>query len=638
MYLSNKEKGKHIIIPEKGNEAALYAGEQLKKYLYACMNLSIDICFCGNSNAVNRIYIGGEEYKSADVVKKLSELDLNTDGFVLRITENNIYIDAQNGRGLIFGVYRFLEKYLSVRFFNAECERVPKVNELNVVPCVIVERPEFPLRSYLNGELWELGGKNVDLYLKHKLNNEHIVVTEKKYGGRCSMFGRNGTHNMSTYVPYEKYKDSHPEFYYYNAELGYRTIDLLNGITEDCQIDESKEVSVFKIVLEEMKKDIIANPDISYFQFEQEDGNTIYPYEKGSPQDKIVKKYGRSGILIRFCNLLLRSLQKWSNENLGGRKISIVTFAYSYTTEPPIIEENGKVVPIDETVVADENLVIRLAMGTSFVNAGYHYFHPKNKEFIDKVNAWKAVCSKFMVWCYDMDDVTHLWYYPVIKNAKKNIFNFKKLGAVYLMFEAACSSIRNWQTDIRGYIYSNLMWNSTQSVNELFNEYMDGVYGVASDEIKKIVMIFENYCLYVREIYDGYYASTRFWSYRHADTNNEGLINRALALCDKAEEKIKELEKEQRDILFKRIQAVRVTFLHMKMNKINYEFYKSVENSGTTQFSGDEKIPKNKGQTIHNVEMEWMVTEKLIIPDDVAKKIKELNPLDIPDYINFDKV
>lgn len=641
MYLNRNEKSRYVIVPQAENSSALYAGEQLKKYIEQCVGVLIDISFSDNVETLYKIYIGGQRYHGDDA-KDINSFNLNGDGFVLRVTESHVYLDAQNGRGLIYGVYRFLEKFLSVRFFNAECERVPKVNELNVLPCVVIESPVFPLRSYLNGEMWELGGKNIDLYLKYKQNNEHIVISDKKYGGRCSMYGRNGTHNMASYVPYEKYKDTHPEFYEvgtnpFTGEYGYCTIDLLNGITEDGEIDESMDVSVFKIVLEELKKDVLANPDISYFQFEQEDGDIFKLYEEGFWQSKILEKYGRTGILIRFCNLLARTIQEWSNQTLDGRKIYVETFAYAYTKDPPIKEVDGKLVPIDNSVVVADNVVIRLAMGSSFVNYGYHYFHPKNQRFLDRVQGWKVVCNKFMVWCYDMDDVTHLWYYPAIKNIRRNVENFKKLGAVYLMFEAGCSSCRDWQTDLRGYIYSSLMWNSTQSVNQLFNEYMDCVFGVASDEIKKIVMILENFSNYVRSIYDDYYVSTTHGSYRHANTQSEGLLDRLLSVYNDAERKVNELAEPERAIFFKRIQAVKVTLLHMKINKLNFEFYKSVEQSGTVQFSGQEAIPKNKGQTIYNVEIEWIPSAKPVIPEEVTKKINALDPMSISDYINFDK-
>ena len=64
------------------------------------------------------------------------------------------------------------------------------------------------------------------------------------------------------------------------------------------------DVSVAKIVIEEMKKDIIANPHADFFIFEQED--VIDPIT-----DKdLIEKYTASGVMIRFCNVIASELQK----------------------------------------------------------------------------------------------------------------------------------------------------------------------------------------------------------------------------------------------------------------------------------------------------------------------------------------
>ena len=178
-------------------------------------------------------------------------------------------------RGLIYGGYRFLETFLGVRFYNLDCEVVPTTDCVEIDECLVVEEPAFAMRSYLNGKLfWKEGDEYRKFYLKMKQNNEHVSLNEEKYGGSCPMYGRNGAHNMSTYVPHEIYEKDHPEFYEvgnspFTGEYGYRTLDLLNGVTEDNKIDESMDVSVFKVVLSELKKDILAQPDKLYFQFEQ---------------------------------------------------------------------------------------------------------------------------------------------------------------------------------------------------------------------------------------------------------------------------------------------------------------------------------------------------------------------------------
>ena len=279
-------------------ETAEFAAKELVKYLEMATGSAVALAPAAGIHGKNVFYMGISKDEESE--KELKNTDLNGDGFVLDITEDSVFLNAKVNRGLIFGVYRFLERFLGVRFFNTDCEKVPSVSTLNLPETQIIEKPAFAMRSYLNGKMLDNTVKDYDIYhLKLKMCNEHRHLPEN-LGGECPMYGRGGTHNMARFVPQEKYFESHPEFYAVCAR--YTTIDLLNGITDDGKIDESMDVSVIKIVIEEMKKDIIANPNAVFFQFEQEDSDTCKRYEEGSHEAEILAKYGRSGILVRFCN------------------------------------------------------------------------------------------------------------------------------------------------------------------------------------------------------------------------------------------------------------------------------------------------------------------------------------------------
>ena len=243
-----------------------------------------------------------------------------------------------------------------------------------------------------------------------------------------------------------------------------------------------------------------------------------------------------------------------------------------------------------------------------------------------------------MIWCYDMDDVTHLWYYPTTKNVKHNVLGFQKLGALYLMFEAGCTTIHGWQYDLRAYLYASMMWNPNQSVTALFHDYMDNYYGVASEQIKKIVAILENYNLYVQSIYDDYQVTcTSFWSYRHPAVLNGKLQDRLLALYEDGETRVRNstLTDEEKQKYLKRLGGVKITLVHMRMHKLNDELYKSIELTGTTRFRGVEDIAPNKPITIYNA---CNPAHEAIVPDDVAEIIRTLDPNSISDEIDFDIV
>ncbi len=628
MELIKNGKSDFSIAWKNGNEAAEVAAYQLQKYIEQSSGCKFEVKPTDDVKSQNTFYIGFSRDEKS--YQELIETDLNGDGFIIEVIGSQVYLNAKTNRGLFFGVFDFLEKYFGVKFLNDDCEIVPYVKDLSISEGKTIERPDFAMRSYLNGKLHKGKGEEYDLYhLKHRQCNEHRHLTEK-LGGECLMYGRHGTHNMHHFVPMEKYQESHPEFYAYFRN--YITIDLLNGITDDGKLDESKDVSVAKIVIEEMKKDVIANPEALYFQFEQEDSKTFKVYEEGSHEQELVDKYGRSGILIRFCNMLATELQNWSNKELGGRPIYIVTFAYNYSKEPPVVKRDGKYYPIDDTVVVADNLIIRMAWWS---NCAYSYFDDRQPAIAERIKGWHAVCHRFFFWAYDTDFTTFLWYYPSLHAMRDNIDGFKNLGVEYLMFESSDGSTQDWQADLKCYIYSKLMWNSKLRVNDLYNEYMDNYYGVAAQYVKKCMFIMENYSSYVESIYDNYWVATFEWTYRHMDLWNVKIIERALDILKEAEKEIIKSGKDV-DVYLKRLSRVKVTFLHMKVNKINRELFENIRLGGITRFCGTLDIPEYKKQSFYNVEMEYRVVEPVIIPDDVKEKINNLDVYSISDHLDLD--
>ena len=632
MLFISDGKCEYGIAWKKGNLPAEFAANELKKYVEQSTGCALEV------NSVDALSLGKTFYigfsRDEQSVIELSKTDLNGDGFIFDVTADALYLNAKTGRGLIFGVYDFLEKYFGVRFINMDCEIVPNVKDLTIPEGKTVERPEFAMRSYLSGKMLKgRGEEEHDIYhLKQRQCNEHRHLPER-LGGECLMYGRNGTHNMHHFVPMEKYQETHPEFYAYFRN--YITIDLLNGITDDGKLDQTKDVSVAKIVIEEMKKDIIANPDALYFQFEQEDSRTFKVYEEGSHEQELVDKYGRSGILIRFCNMLATELQEWSNRELGGRPINIVTFAYNYSKEPPVIKkEDGKYYPIDDTVVTVDNLIIRMAWWS---NVAYSYFDDRQPAIAERIKGWHAVCHKFFFWAYDTDFTTFLWYFPSLHCIKDNILGFKNLGVEYLMFESSDGSLNDWQADLKCYIYSKLMWNTNLSVNDLYNEYLTHYFGAAGDYVKRCSAIMEHYSSFVESIYDNYWVATFEWTYRHVDLWNEKIFDRVLSILDDAENAIRKAGINV-DYYLKHLACVRVTFLHMKVNKVNRALFENINLGGVTRFCGTLDIPEYKKQSFYNVEMLYRVVEPVIIPEEVKQKVNELDVYTISDQLDLDNV
>lgn len=553
-----------ISVAENADECVLYSAKKLKEYIFKVTGEDIGItnepdgkpCFSVGISAA----VTDKQYENA-----VSEV--NGDGFSLSVLNGNVVlIAAKTSRGVMYGVYDYIEKFLDVRFLTADAEYIPENGSTVLPPENYVSNPDFQMRTYLFGDTFQ---NTADMdHIARTRTVDLFTETNKAHGGKTTVYGRNINHNFHFYVPFEKYGNDHPEFYrfiYVNSEI-LPTIDITNGITEDGRLDESKDVSVAKIVIDEMKKDIEKFPDVNVFCFTQEDGPYYFDDEHNRTLEK---KYKRSGILIRFCNVLVRELNKYLAEK-GDRRIKIMTFAYDYAKEAPVKEENGKLAPVDKTVVADDNLIIQLAL---FRNGYYDYFSDKQEPFIKKsMSEWKIIAKNFWFWGYDANFHRYLSFFDSFKNIAKDVRGFKDYGISYLCMQGTHDSTHIWHNKIRAYAYRKLMWNSKLDDNRLIDEFIDLYYGAAAESVKKVISLFHEHYKKLEE--EGKTVTCiSFGSGEKAEANPTELLYEALKASDAGKQAINKtsLPDTTKTELIRRLEEVRLTPLMLLYD--NYYFY-----------------------------------------------------------------
>lgn len=521
------------------------------------------------------------------------------DGFAfINESEKSIFL-AKTPRGLLYSVITYLQDEVGVRFYHEDEEYVPSLAQV-IVPKERIINPPFKMRNYLVGKCYneKLDKKDSETILDEMVKNRVLDVftpIDEKHGGKAKVYGRNVSHNFRLYCPFEKYEKTHPEFFQeiHSGSTLMKTIDITNGIKdEDGTLDESMDVSVTKVVIEEMKKDVLAHPDCSYFSITQEDGKEHFEDEHNKALEK---KYKRSGILIRFCNVIARALSSWAKETLG-RDIYVVTFGYDYASEAPVKEENGKIVPIDDTVVADSHLIIQLAL---FSNAGLPYFSKKqDKSLVEKLKNWKIASKTFWFWAYDIDFTDYYAFIDSFYVIKQNVLDFYNYGIEYLLIQGTYDAPRNWQCDARSYVYDRLMWDFSLDQDALLQEYLDAYYGIASKKVLSFIDLFHNHYEKLRK--DGVDVCFQTWGNEcYPEILPLEVVEKGLSLLKEGEKEIENssLPKERKETLIHRLYGVMTTPLSTlylnfddyfpngskeEKEKVRQEFIEKAELSGET--------------------------------------------------------
>ena len=599
-----------IILPETPSLTEQTAANELQYYIGQATGTNIRIVSDSEyAESSTSAYISiGDTKQCAAANFNTDELDLNGDGFVVKTVGENVFVDAQTDRGVLYGAYEMIEKMLGVRWFAEDETYIPQSEEIPVYEMDIVSVPAFEYRVYYSYA--EAMGFD-ESFSSHSRSVSNWKQPSEAYGGNHAMYSRGaGTHNARYFVPAEKYgtremngegfefaedHDPHPEFYVkttppdtFNGNTGtlnwtlggYQTINFANGITADGKLDESMEVSVAKSVIEEMKKDIIANPHAKYFTIEQED--CIDPIVTNDPVNypehyELAQKYGRSvgaAVLIRFCNVVATELQKWADEELNGREINIVTIAYNQTQYAPSVLKNGKYVAMDDSVIPVDNLYIRLAY------SAFTYLPLNDKRQSATVcamgDSWSAICKNFFFWGYDLIAEDYVVYNPTIGAAYETVQFLRDIGVAFVMEQGTYNAANEWQGTMKHYIWTKLLWNPDQDVTLLLNEYLTGYYGVAAPYIKQMMELLDaHYGAYVDSLPDVGKVHWAYWTSEIGDEENltAKLLDSAVEILENAETAVEadaSLNKATKTKLLKRIAAVKVTPLWMKLKYFSF--------------------------------------------------------------------
>ena len=482
-----------VVIAEDASECMEYAAQELVSFVYSSTSASLPVI--RDSEATfdeNNNYISiGKTSLLSEAAFEVDYSAMNVDGFFIKSVGNMFFIDGNLERAALYGVYDFIERFLGVRFLTSTATHIPTHSAVQLYRTDILEIPDFPVRLYLNVDTFHNVGTQ-EFAARTRQDTSYLLYTDEKYGEPTTMYARGlRDHNMRYFVPEEIYNDPvnhpdtyHPEFYQ-THETYHTTLCLTNGITDEGTLDTSMELSVAKIVAEEMKKDILAHPECTYFIFEQEDGQVYCLCDRCT---KAAEKYMRSGVLMRFCNVVNREIQSWLEEENIDREVNIVTFAYSYTIDPPV--DTTKNAPIDDTVIADDNVIIRTAFAYNML---YPYSSDKQDLYLQNtIKYWKMCANTFFYWVHDKDFYDYLSYCPSFKHIKKNVLDMKDYGVEYVMIQGSQNAPGDWQSYLRSYVYRNLLWDSSKDAEALTDEFITLYWGeTAAPYVKQFMNAYE---------------------------------------------------------------------------------------------------------------------------------------------------
>ncbi len=423
-----------------------FAADELSKYLSKTTGKQFEII---DNQIFNDSIISGKYIVIGKLTKRIKEkLGIKIpvrkkEGFLIKKSGENIYILGRTTLSTIYGVYYFLENYIGIKFLSKNFEYIPKnIVKISIPDSEISQSPRFIYREVFMAE-----GDNPDFALKLRDNGRlgHRNWQPLKFG---NVFIK-GAHDL---VPRKIYAKKHPE-YFCGGQLDYTLDDVKNIALKNADKQLSKLDNSINYYF------VIGHRDIGSFCYNDISKKRIK--EGGSP----------STPYLDFVSYIAKNLRnKYPN-------VKFLASAYLWSLKPPT---NYEKLPSN--------------MGIFFAPIGADFSKPlnsrENKKLFSYLKGWAKISNHILIWHYITNFNNYFQPYPNIYAISQDIKTFARMGKIKGVFlEGAYGAVTSDLADLKLWLFSKLLWNPNQNVDELIKEFTDKFYGNAAPYIREYIKL-----------------------------------------------------------------------------------------------------------------------------------------------------
>ncbi len=416
-----------IIIPEEYEDVEKQAAVVLQKYIKEIAGIELPVESGSKDSREKEIFISIESKNPGYLIN---------DGFSIKTKGKKLIITGGQDKGVLYGVYSFLEIFLDCRKYSSKVKIIPKKKKI-IFPAVNITRvPVIKFRDTLYRDT-----NDPEYTAWHKLDHD-------QHGGHPD-WGL-WCHTFQRLVPPGKYFKNHPE--YFSLVNGKRSPDTQLCLTNP---------DVLKIVVNNLKKEINDNPGALYWSVSQNDtyGNCecenckkIDDHE-GSPM----------GSLLTFIN----EVAGFFPERI------ISTLAYQYSRPAP-----KTIRPADNVNIMLCSIECNRSMPISV--------DPSSASFRNDVKDWAGITRNILIWDYVIQFKNLVSPFPNLRVLQPNIRFFVKNFAS-AMFQQGNRETGGEFPELRAYLISKLLWNPDADAGGIMNDFLSGYYGKAGKILKEYI-------------------------------------------------------------------------------------------------------------------------------------------------------
>ncbi|MCR5689108.1 MAG: DUF4838 domain-containing protein [Clostridiales bacterium] len=389
----------------------------------------------------------------------VSDESMGEGSYTLTQEDGSLVISGGGKRGLIWGVYGFLEKVCGCRWYANNDYLIPQADEI-AVPAGYNEG-YAPYFEYAETDWLDVRDPAVAVANGVSGGTFH-ELTEEMGGGvqYISYFAHSLTNQFCSSA---SYFDAHPE--YFALHGGKRTPNQLCLTNPD----------VLRIVTGEVLSLLESRHDpsqaLQIVSLTQHDNADYCECPRCKALDDANGSH--AGTMVTFANAVADAVAA-----AGYGNVAIDTFAYQYTRRTP------------SAVVPRDNVIIRLcSIECCFGHAFDDPSCPENAAFLRDLKDWAKICDRIYIWDYGTNYGEYANFFPNLGVLQRDMQIFYENNVKGVFGEG------NSQTDLcdgefsalRRYLQMKLMQDPYCDYDAEMNGFLEFYYGGGWESIRAFI-------------------------------------------------------------------------------------------------------------------------------------------------------
>lgn len=541
-----------ILIPENATDKIKFGASELQYFFKEITGVELEIVDKADNLQGKYFSLGATEImKSSGVTNTYKELGM--DGYRVRTYGDAVVMIGENDVSTCYAVYGYLAKQFGLEIYAEDIFRIYGTKEAKLIDVDWTELPDIPVR---NG-----GGTKLSWYGSEK-------YMTRMHFRNVSEFWELWGHTYFTILPPSKYLAEHPDWY-----------DDANDPLEICKTN----AEMTDQFVENLKQIILEQEDHRYFMLGHEDGA---PLCKCSDCQAVRDQYqgSNSALEVLFTNEVVRRINEWAAETIPDRELYFAMFAYTTTEAPPVEYDaaTGKYSPInnDKKLIMEDNLGIQIAPISTPVSEPY-----LNQSYTANIfNGWAALTDNFYIWGYSAAFSNFIAPFDCFGSYEQNYRDYYELGAVYVFDQGSGAGHTPNFEQLRDYLMSKLMWDTSLNTDDLVRDFMKHYYGAGWEKMYQFYTLWRVRMTELREFgMLSYTAGQLVQTWTETSFYPKALLDQYEKLFDEAllaNEALKETDPEMyiryRDNIRLERCLVRYLSLSMYANYYDYDTYKAM--------------------------------------------------------------